>query len=263
MKPLYPTIARIAADLPSNGIRLAARNIATGTDCRDTAALWGGSAAHKTVLAGLRDALRRISPRLSPSTFSRRSERKRTMSNIQNKITKFAKQLDALEQEWNALKCEIDGKIAAMKQQAEAVQQANETAKAKPPAKSQAKEQSGKFPYPVGAMVKVAFPELFKRKLISAGDVAYLLSKKASSNFKMRGNAVLRIYTTDDDPGLFANGHRRYYREIPLLELGAKRYHLSSQFFPESRDAVLKWVYAHALKKKDLIAAIEAKASSK
>lgn len=51
MKPLYPTIARIAADLPADGIRLAARNISAGTDCRDTAALWGGSAAHKAVLA--------------------------------------------------------------------------------------------------------------------------------------------------------------------------------------------------------------------
>lgn len=181
------------------------------------------------------------------------------MSNVADKITEFAKHLYELEQEWNALRAEIDGKIAAMKQQLEAVRQTTENKKPKSPSKSQAKEQSGTFPYPVGVMVKVAFPELFKRKLISAGDVAYLLSKKASTDFKMRGNTVLRIYTTDDDPGLVASGRRRYYREIPLLELGAKKYHLSNQFFPESRDAVLKWVYAHGLKKKDLIAAIEAK----
>ena len=37
------------------------------------------------------------------------------------------------------------------------------------------------------------------------------------------------------------------------------RYHLSNQFFPESRDAVLKWIYAHGLKKNDLVAAIEGK----
>ena len=70
---------------------------------------------------------------------------------------------------------------------------------------------------------------------------------------------VLRIFTTEDDPGLYTSGHRRYYKEIPPLELGSKKYHLSSQFFPESREPVLKWVYAHGLKKKDLIAAIEAK----
>jgi len=95
------------------------------------------------------------------------------MSNVADKITEFAKHLYGLEQEWNAIKAEIDDKIAAMKQQLEADRQTAENKKAKSPSKSQAKEQSGTFPYPVGVMVKVAFPELFKRKLISAGDVAY------------------------------------------------------------------------------------------
>ena len=178
------------------------------------------------------------------------------MSNIPDKITEFVQRFSALEQEWNALKCEVDGEFSKMKQQLKAFPRAKGDGKLRPRVKSQAKKQSGNFPYPVGEMVKVAFPELFKRKLISAGDVAYLLSKKASKDFKMRGNPVLRIYTTDDDPGLIASGRRRYYREVPLLELGAKKYHLSNQFFPESRDAVLKWIYAHGLKKKDLIAEI-------
>lgn len=181
------------------------------------------------------------------------------MSNIQEKVTGFAKHLYELEQEWDILKEEIDGKFTAMKQALESTRQSNVEDKYKMLAKSQAKKQSGDFPYPVGEMVKVAFPELFKRKLVSAGDVAYLLSARASKDFKMRGSMVLRIFTSEDDPGLFSSGHRRYYKEIPPLELGSKKYHLSSQFFPESREPVLKWVYAHGLKKKDLIAAIASK----
>ena len=181
------------------------------------------------------------------------------MSNIQEKIAGFAKRLHELEQEWNALKDEVDGKIVAMKQNLEIAQQSNAEKKPTTGAKSQAKKQSGDFPYPVGEMVKVAFPELFKRKLVGAGDVAYLLSERASKDFKMRGNIVLRVFTTEDDPGLFSNGHRRYYKEIPPLELGSKKYHLSSQFFPESRESVLKWIYAHGLKKNELITAIEAR----
>lgn len=64
MKSLYPIIARIAADLPSDCIRLVARNIVSGTDCRDTVALWGGSVAHKAVLAdfGMEAAASGLSP---------------------------------------------------------------------------------------------------------------------------------------------------------------------------------------------------------
>ena len=185
------------------------------------------------------------------------------MSNISDRVSESVQWFSALEREWNVLKREVDGELSKMKQLLKAFPQVKDDGKVRPRAKSQANEQSGNFPYPVGEMVKVAFPELFKRKLISAGDVAYLLSKKASKDFKMRGNPVLRIYTTDDDPGLIASGRRRYYREVPLLELGAKKYHLSNQFFPESRDAVLKWIYAHGLKRKDLIAAIETQKEKK
>lgn len=181
------------------------------------------------------------------------------MSNIHEKIAGFAGRLDVLEQEWRVLKKEIDGEIAATKKELKAVKNPDIRVKPTPNSKSHAKKQSGDFPYPVGEMVKVAFPELFSRKMVSAGDVAYLLSERASRDFKMRGSIVLRIFTTEDDPGLFASGHRRYYKEIPPLELGSKKYHLSSQFFPESREPVLKWVYARGLKKRDLIAAIEAR----
>ena len=56
---------------------------------------------------------------------------------------------------------------------------------------------------------------------------------------------------------IYNGGHRRYYK-IPPMELGAKKYHLTSQFFPESREPVLKWIYQHGLKKNELIDLIEA-----
>lgn len=51
MTTIYPVIAKIASVLPPDCIRLAAKHLAAGVDCRDTAALWGVSVAHKPVLA--------------------------------------------------------------------------------------------------------------------------------------------------------------------------------------------------------------------
>ena len=179
------------------------------------------------------------------------------MSDVYNKVDRFAEHLHALEQEWNVIKNEVDAKLADMRHQLESCRQTIVGDKPnKDVAKSQAKEQSGNFPYPVGLLVKVAFPELFRRRLVSAGDVAYLLSKKAMKDFRTRGYAVLRLYAGENDPGLYSCGHRRFYK-MPPLELGAKKYHLSSQFYPESRGAVLKWIYAHGIKKSDLISMIE------
>ena len=179
------------------------------------------------------------------------------MSDIPNKVSRFAERLHALEQKWIAIKNEIDGKIAEMKLQLEGAQQATAGDNSnKLVAKSQAKEQSGNFPYPVGTLVKVAFPELFRRRLVSAGDIAYLLSKKATKDFSTRGYVILRLYVGEDDPGLYSCGHRRFYK-MPPLELGAKKYHLSSQFYPESREAVLKWIYAHGIKKNELVSIVE------
>lgn len=180
------------------------------------------------------------------------------MPKIRDKIAEFARHLEALENEWNALKAEIEGRIARMKRQLEPLPETDNVKKPATRARSQAKEQSGDFPCPVGRLVKVAFPELFCRKLLSAGDIAYLLSDKAAKDFRTRGNPVLRIYAGEDDPGLYAYGHRRFYK-IPPLELGSKKYHLSSQFYPESRDAVLQWLYGHGFKKTELVALVNGK----
>jgi len=160
-------------------------------------------------------------------------------------LKNFADRLMKLETEFQALKDELAAYISSTDVKETAVN----PVVAKP---SQAKAQSGTFPYPVGAVVKIAFPELFKRKLVNAGDVAYLLSDDATRDFKTRGYPILRVYTTDNDPGLYACNHRRFYKMKPL-ELGTKKYHLSSQFYPESRQAVLAWIFAHGLKKKELL----------
>ena len=180
------------------------------------------------------------------------------MPKIRDKIAEFASHLEALENEWNALKAEIEGRMERMKRQVATLPKTDDGKKTATRARSQAKEQSGNFPCPVGRLVKVAFPELFRRKLLSAGDIAYLLSEKAAKDFRTRGNPVLRIYAGEDDPGLYAYGHRRFYK-IPPLELGSKKYHLSSQFYPESRDAILQWLYRHGLKKNDLLPLVQRK----
>jgi len=183
------------------------------------------------------------------------------MSKVSDKVAAFASRLNALEMEWLALKNEVEGQLAQMKLQLEIADKSKPEDAPGPKVKSQAKEQSGNFPYPVGLLVKVAFPELFRRRLVNAGDIAYLLSKKATKDLRTRGYAVLRLYVGEDDPGLYACGHRRFYK-IPPLELGSKKYHLSSQFYPESRDAVLKWIYSHGIKKNDLISLIEQTSNS-
>ena len=163
-----------------------------------------------------------------------------------DQMVKFSQRLDAIMADLKLLKDEFEAYKAS--------QGGAQNVTVLVPAKtSQAKAQSGAFPYPVGEVVKIAFPELFKRKLVNAGDVAYLLSKEATRDFKTRGYPILRVYTTDADPGLYACNHRRFYKMQPL-ELGTKKYHLSSQFYPESRQAVLSWIYAHGLKKKELLA---------
>lgn len=177
------------------------------------------------------------------------------MATIQDKLLEFARNLDALEQQWTALKDEVDGRIERMKRRLGTLSRTKNGKKPSSHPRSQAKEQSGNFPYPVGLLVKVAFPELFRRKLLSAGDIAYLLSDKAAKDFRTRGRPVLRLYAGEDDPGLYAYGHRRFYK-IPPLELGSKKYHLSSQFYPESRDAVLQWLYNHGLKRDALVSLI-------
>ena len=179
--------------------------------------------------------------------------------------TEIHRQFNALKGDWECFKNSLDAFFSALESHFSAPEVGEKlpspSAIKSKPAKA-AKQQSGNFPYPVGILVRVAFPEMFKRKAISAGDIAYLLSKKAADDFLTRGSRVIKLYTTDNDPSLYQSGHRRYYK-IPPMELGAKKYHLTSQFFPESREPVLKWIYQHGLKKNELIHIIESAAMLK
>lgn len=50
MKPVYVLIAWIAEELPPDCIRLAAKKLVSGTNCDETAALWGGPLSQMTLL---------------------------------------------------------------------------------------------------------------------------------------------------------------------------------------------------------------------
>ena len=175
-------------------------------------------------------------------------------------LDKFRHRFNALNEEWARFKGAFDAFLSELDGELKNLSEENSSGhvpEKSPKPQKTTTQQTGNFPYPVGILVRVAFPELFKRKAISAGDIAYLLSKKATDDFLTRGSRIIKLYTTDDDPSLYQSGHRRYYK-IPPMELGAKKYHLTSQFFPESREPVLKWIYQHGLKKNELIGLIEA-----
>ena len=167
------------------------------------------------------------------------------------KIKAFAEKLSSLEAEWEELKKGVEKSFADL--HAELAKAEKPSDKLEPKKRSVVTEQNGNFPYPVGKIVQVAFPALFKRKLINAGDLAYLLSPQAAKDFHIKGTfTVLVLHTTDNDSKLYRQGICRYYKDI-LLELGSKKYHLTNQFRPNSRADVLKWITSRGLKRQELI----------
>ena len=123
-------------------------------------------------------------------------------------LDKIRHRFSSLNEEWvrfkgafDAFWSELDGELQKLSEE-----NSSEHAPEKSPKSGKtATQQTGNFPYPVGILVRVAFPELFKRKAISAGDIAYLLSKKAADDFLTRGTRVIKLYTTDNDPSLYPN----------------------------------------------------------
>ena len=174
-------------------------------------------------------------------------------------LKSFGDKLAALEAEWAKLKSEVDGSLQQMRfdfdQAAKNAKEDVSKAEDEPKTKKRAKvtEQSGNFPYAVGKIVQAAFPELFRRKLINAGDVAYLMSDRAVKDFKIKGKfSVLKTFVREDDPDLNRQGICRYYKSMRLV-LGGKTYCLTNQFRPNSRAEVLKWISAHGLRRQELL----------
>ena len=58
MKSVYEIIAKIASELPSDCIRIAAKSLASGTQCDDAVSLWGGQLAHRKLIADFGAAAR-------------------------------------------------------------------------------------------------------------------------------------------------------------------------------------------------------------
>ena len=124
------------------------------------------------------------------------------------RLDKIRHRFSSLNEEWVRFKGAFDAFLSELDGELQKLSEENSSEHA--PEKSRksqkaATQQTGSFPYPVGILVRVAFPELFKRKAISAGDIAYLLSKKAADDFLTRGTRVIKLYTTDNDPSLYPN----------------------------------------------------------
>ena len=123
-------------------------------------------------------------------------------------LDKIRHRFNTLTEEWARFKGAFDAFLSELDGELQKLSEENSSEHA--PEKSRksqkaATQQTGSFPYPVGILVRVAFPELFKRKAISAGDIACLLSKKAADDFLTRGTRVIKLYTTDNDPSLYPN----------------------------------------------------------
>ena len=113
-------------------------------------------------------------------------------------LDKIRHRFNTLTEEWARFKGAFDAFLSELDGELQKLSEENSSEHA--PEKSRksqkaATQQTGSFPYPVGILVRVAFPELFKRKAISAGDIAYLLSKKAADDFLTRGTRVIKLYT--------------------------------------------------------------------
>ena len=80
------------------------------------------------------------------------------MSKVSDKVAAFASRLNALEMEWLALKKVVEGQFVQMKLQLEIADKSKPEDAPGPKVKSQAKEQSGNFPYPVGQLVRGSVP---------------------------------------------------------------------------------------------------------
>ena len=123
-------------------------------------------------------------------------------------LDKISHRFNTLTEEWARFKGAFDAFLSELDGELQKLSEENSSEHA--PEKSRksqkaATQQTGSFPYPVGILVRVAFPKLFKRKAISAGDIAYLLSKKAADDFLTRGTRVIKLCTTDNDPSLYPN----------------------------------------------------------
>lgn len=117
---------------------------------------------------------------------------------------------------------------------------------------------SKKFPFRVGETAVALFKELMKRSLLSDKEIAFLLSTDSSPKYRTGGNAVLKIYSgNDNDRYLVTKGgkkYTRYYKHklVPLVNK-SNRYLLCNQFAPAGIDPVLALADSKGISKANLI----------
>ena len=112
-------------------------------------------------------------------------------------------------------------------------------------------------PFKVSQVVCACFPEVFKRGVVSADEVKFLLSKESSRKFKTGGWPVLKI-NRGEDADRFSDGsdgrrYGRYYAPSDVLVVdGGKKYYLTSQFAPKALTPVVAWLEAKGISKKEI-----------
>ena len=115
-----------------------------------------------------------------------------------------------------------------------------------------------KFSFRVGEVAVALFKELMKRNLLSDKEIAFLLSSDSSPKFKTGGNAVLKLYTGNDNDRYFVTKggkkYTRYYKHkrVPLVNKSVK-YLLCNQFAPAGIDPVLALATAKGISEANLM----------
>lgn len=134
-------------------------------------------------------------------------------------------------------------------------------AKIEKPHSNVGREVTG-VPFPVGIVVQAVFPEVFKRRLVTARDVEELLKVDSSSRFKTGGNAVLLLNRGNDSDRYRSTSsgksYARYYAPAKVrIEFQGRKYYLTSQFSPEAITPVVEWLAEKGLSQKEICSIVE------
>lgn len=112
-------------------------------------------------------------------------------------------------------------------------------------------------PFKVSQVVKVCFPLVFQKKLVTADEVAYLQSKESSRQFRTGGNPVILINRGVDSDRVqaYKTGKTKshYYPQSKVdLHLSNSRYYLSSEFAPGALTPVVAWLESKGLSRNEI-----------
>ena len=112
-------------------------------------------------------------------------------------------------------------------------------------------------PFKVSQVVCACFPEVFRRGLVKDEEVAYLLTKESSRQFKTGGNPVLKLNRGIDADRLVMapSGFKknRFYPESKVVVMhSGKKCYLSCEFAPCALTPVVAWLGEKGISKKEI-----------